>query len=731
MANTPATRRAVLLFTDSQDEADFMARSWSGSHAIFAGNLFFVHSVLLVLCHTGYEAPDIFPAVVCGGMSGTMGLAVLFAACVFKPLRFQRTECLKLFQRRCLMDGIMATPLVATHVASLCTCLSNGSQPSLAQQRYARTATILSMMVSMAAGLILPLRFISFTVTNAWIFITYVCVRCYLTFVDLQMLLDLSFVMGLLGMFCWSKYQQEKLERDTFLCARAFGTKPAGHRNVVIGAQQVVQNDTPEGAEGCTYEASSTSERGQAFEQVNAGDAITLPEQLKQISMIGKREHWLLDNKQLTVDPSQVLGAGTFGFVVRGMLNHTPVAVKVPRLSNSSSNILYLRELSNELRILRLIHHPNIVMLQGACIDVQACEMALVLEMVQGERLDHYIKNDHIEPSHLSRYSILLGVARALSHLHAQTPRIVHSDVKDSNIIVVSTNGFPAPKLLDFGLSRLLTKHAKHIGGSLEYMAPEVATRTHPPGCAADVFSFGRLAYFVVTSLRPCEGMDTKELKDMIRRQLLPVFIWPERHWMSSACKHMVEECVMWEPSLRTTMSNVYRILCTWPNMLNAEEGHRYQKLHVGDRGMAANKAWGESVRQIRGELGAAESRKRPLRQRPELIKAEGQSGNMRFTGFPPTKKSTMHLCLLESALGWNYFIAGSCCCAYHYLWQTLVPLVSEQLASKGCHSLRRPGSKCVQCHTCGLVEEDADSDYLEDHEACDMCRPFSLSGNA
>jgi len=212
------------------------------------------------------------------------------------------------------------------------------------------------------------------------------------------------------------------------------------------------------------------------------------------------------------------------------MLHTTPAAIKTPRLTSNDSRYSYLRELSNELRILRMLHHPNIVMLQGACIDIPAQEIALVLEMVRGEPLNNFITNKQIEPSDLDRYSILVGVSRALCYLHANKPKIVHADLKDSNIIVTNVNGFPIPKLLDFGLSRLLTKHAKPIGGSLEFMAPEVARNRSPPTCAADVFSFGRLAYFVVTGTRPCQGKSRQDLIDMLRDKQLPELIWPVSH---------------------------------------------------------------------------------------------------------------------------------------------------------------------------------------------------------
>merc|ERR1711862_566944 len=95
-----------------------------------------------------------------------------------------------------------------------------------------------------------------------------------------------------------------------------------------------------------------------------------------------------------------------------------------------------------------------------------------------------------------ARYIILADVCRALWHLHTLDPIVVHGDLKPSNIQIETLGPRPASlafqsKVLDFGLSRVLGKTTRCLGGSKNWMAPEVikASRDLQPDTAADVFS--------------------------------------------------------------------------------------------------------------------------------------------------------------------------------------------------------------------------------------------------
>eukprot|EP00974_Lingulodinium_polyedra_P113246 10962139-Lingulodinium_polyedra.AAC.1 len=66
-------------------------------------------------------------------------------------------------------------------------------------------------------------------------------------------------------------------------------------------------------------------------------------------------------------------------------------------------------------------------------------------------------------------------------YLHSQCPRIVHGDLKGANVLVTGSGEGVCPKLLDFGLARVLTRNARPLGGALDWIAPEVFRRGSPP----------------------------------------------------------------------------------------------------------------------------------------------------------------------------------------------------------------------------------------------------------
>jgi len=90
----------------------------------------------------------------------------------------------------------------------------------------------------------------------------------------------------------------------------------------------------------------------------------------------------------LLVMPDLVLGAGVFGFMCTGVYVGTPVAVTLPRVGTTETrSVKYFSQWSNELRVLRRLRHPNIVILYGACVDMQHNQLELKLEMVNGVTL--------------------------------------------------------------------------------------------------------------------------------------------------------------------------------------------------------------------------------------------------------------------------------------------------------------------------------------------------------
>merc|ERR1711920_249000 len=114
------------------------------------------------------------------------------------------------------------------------------------------------------------------------------------------------------------------------------------------------------------------------------------------------------------------------------------------------------------------------------------------------------------------RLDMLIGVCSALTYLHKQVPAIAHGDLKPANILLESKT--LKPKVVDFGLCRRQKPRADRLGGTLRWMAPEALTGNNcMVACSADVFSFGCVAFFVVTNLVPNQGLSAEQMKQKLK----------------------------------------------------------------------------------------------------------------------------------------------------------------------------------------------------------------------
>ncbi|MCZ2148784.1 MAG: serine/threonine protein kinase [Bryobacterales bacterium] len=171
------------------------------------------------------------------------------------------------------------------------------------------------------------------------------------------------------------------------------------------------------------------------------------------------------------------------------------------------------RYFARERQILAQISHPNVVTL----IDDGFCEgrRYLVMEWVDGVPLHVWAKNATLE----ERLALFVMVCDAVHAAHQHL--IVHCDIKPSNILVT---GSGQPKLLDFGIARLLNAAsglpqataASHAVFTLSYSSPEQA-RNLPAGIPSDIYSLGLVLYELVAG-RPAQEVDQLPLDEAIRK---------------------------------------------------------------------------------------------------------------------------------------------------------------------------------------------------------------------
>ncbi|KAJ8336415.1 hypothetical protein SKAU_G00376350 [Synaphobranchus kaupii] len=101
---------------------------------------------------------------------------------------------------------------------------------------------------------------------------------------------------------------------------------------------------------------------------------------------------------------------------------------------------------------------------------------------------------------------ILEGVA----FLHDNS--VVHLDLKPQNILLTSDSPLGDIKIVDFGLSRMVSgnQELREIMGTPEYVAPEILNY-EPISTATDMWSIGVLAYVMLTGTSPFLGDDKQE----------------------------------------------------------------------------------------------------------------------------------------------------------------------------------------------------------------------------
>jgi eukaryotic-like serine/threonine-protein kinase len=178
-----------------------------------------------------------------------------------------------------------------------------------------------------------------------------------------------------------------------------------------------------------------------------------------------------------------------------------PVAIKVLSANLGDLRSRFLRERD----ILKSLNHQNIAALLDVGVDGRGAPF-MVLEYVDGEPITQFA--DRRSLSLVDRLRLFLKVLAAVQDAHSHL--IVHRDIKPSNILV---NAESEPKLLDFGISKLLgdaTAGLTRTGAqpmTPDYASPE-QVRGETITTATDIYSLGVLLYELVAGKKPYQITD-------------------------------------------------------------------------------------------------------------------------------------------------------------------------------------------------------------------------------
>ena len=171
------------------------------------------------------------------------------------------------------------------------------------------------------------------------------------------------------------------------------------------------------------------------------------------------------------------------------------VAVKL--LRPGTDNPALRRRFLAERQILAGLSHPNVAKLLDAGHSADG-QPYLVMEYVEGQSIDAHLDGKSIR----QKIALFLKVCAAVGYLHRNL--VVHRDLKPSNI-QVGQDG--EPKLLDFGIAKMLDLSNDLTVTSMRMLTPEYASpeqvNGRPVTTASDIYSLGVVLYELLTGNRP------------------------------------------------------------------------------------------------------------------------------------------------------------------------------------------------------------------------------------
>ena len=204
------------------------------------------------------------------------------------------------------------------------------------------------------------------------------------------------------------------------------------------------------------------------------------------------------------------LGEGAFASVYRVQNKFTNIICAMKQIKKRSSYSQgEEKEILNEISILRMMDHPNILKIFEFYSNKDT--YSIVTELCPGgELFDQIIDKGPFDEQYTAY--IMYQIFSAVNYCHQMN--IIHRDLKPENILIIGKekNGYPNIKVCDFGTSKIYERGTmeKKIVGSSYYIAPEVIKRKYNEKC--DLWSCGVIMYILLSGRPPFGGRDDMEI---------------------------------------------------------------------------------------------------------------------------------------------------------------------------------------------------------------------------
>ena len=274
------------------------------------------------------------------------------------------------------------------------------------------------------------------------------------------------------------------------------------------------------------------------------------------------------------IEQDTILGEGASAIVRKGIKRDSGESYAIKIIDKTQLGENELESLYNELKVMSLIDHPNIVRVY----EYYECHgvVFIVMELMNGgELFDKIVEYEHYTEKQASE--AFRPIVDAVRYCHKLG--IVHRDLKPENLLYLKEGEEEDNpiKIADFGLSQHIdiNKTLSSKVGTAYYVPPEILAGKYNEKC--DIWSAGVILYILLSGDPPFNASSDNLIYAKIRKI---DYSFPDDKWkhISKEAKDLISKMLIKEDS-RLSASQVLEH--PWFNLLK-DEKISLQNLHFG-----------------------------------------------------------------------------------------------------------------------------------------------------
>lgn len=260
-------------------------------------------------------------------------------------------------------------------------------------------------------------------------------------------------------------------------------------------------------------------------------------------------EHYLIEEED-------VLGSGTTGVVRKGIKKDNGETYAIKILDKDAMGEEELENLYNELKIMSIVDHPNIVRVS----EYYECHgvVFIVMELMSGgELFDRIAQYEHYTEKQAAES--FRPIVDAVRYCHSLG--IVHRDLKPENLLYTNSEDNSLIKVSDFGLAKFLIPKTQEklftACGTPSYVAPEIISSLGYDS-KVDCWSLGVILFVMLCGYPPFYADDNNELFSLIKGSKYE-FSAPDWDEVSEQAKDLIRKLLVIDPKQRLNPDEILK----------------------------------------------------------------------------------------------------------------------------------------------------------------------------